>query len=478
MSEKANGAGVAADAPDLKTVELTAIIREIQDRVRARYPVGDVNGIPLPDLLPVIHARDAAQAKVAAIGSVNPRPPGLFNNLIQSLKHAVARSLNWFVRDQVEFNRAALECIETLLTSLSETKRSLEAVAQELERQRETEREAAREVAELKDIRAHWSQWRMSWEEKLAANETQFLRAVADLQAGFAHRSTIMEGNFRDSVRQQHAEFTAALDRRNAEIQQLLWADLEKIRSEYERLIHEELRTVRQRAAAKLAAPPPAAAATPAEEQPAFDYLRFAQRFRGSEDYVRRGLLFYAPHFRGRQSVLDVGCGRGEFLELMRENGITARGIDLSEESVNLCRSKGLEAETADLFVYLDGLAEGSLDGIFCSQVVEHLPPSRLAEFIALARKALVRGGLLAIETPNPECLAIFATHFYLDPTHYRPIPPGLLCFYLEEAGFGRLRVERLAPAIESMPALAELPAGFRDAFFGGLDYAVLAERL
>lgn len=455
---------MAAEAPDRKTVELTAIIREIQDRVRARYPSGDVNGIPLPDLLPVIHARDAAQAKVAAIGSVNPRPPGVINNLIQALKRTVARSLNWFVRDQVEFNRAALECIERLLTSLNETKRALDAVA--------------REAAECKDMRAHWAQWRTSWEEKLAANETQFLRAVADLQTGFVHRSTLMESNLRDTVRQQHADFTSALDRANAEIQRRLWADMERIRVEYERLIHEELRAVRQRAAALLAAPAPPAPVTPVEAQPAFDYLRFAQRFRGSEEYVRRGLMFYLPHFRDRQSVLDIGCGRGEFLELMRENGITARGIDLGEESVNLCRSKGLDAETADLFPYLAGLAEGSVDGIFCSQVVEHLPPARLPEFVALARRALVRGGLLAIETPNPECLAIFSTHFYLDPTHHRPVPPGLLCFYLEEAGFGRLRVERLAPAIESMPALAELPDGFRQAFFGSLDYAVLAERL
>ena len=84
----------------------------------------------------------------------------------------------------------------------------------------------------------------------------------------------------------------------------------------------------------------------------------------------------------------------------------------------------------------------------------------------------------MAIETPNPECLAIFATHFYLDPTHTRPIPAPLLRFYLEEAGFGSVQIERLAPAVESMPALAELPPAFRDAFFGGLDYAIVARKL
>jgi O-antigen chain-terminating methyltransferase len=109
---------------------------------------------------------------------------------------------------------------------------------------------------------------------------------------------------------------------------------------------------------------------------------------------------------------------------------------------------------------------------------VEHLPPERLPNLVNLLAKKMHPGTLLAIETPNPECLAIFATHFYLDPTHTRPIPPALLRFYFEEAGFGNIEVERLSPAVESMPALADLPASVRDAFFGGLDYAIFGRRL
>ncbi len=123
-----------------------------------------------------------------------------------------------------------------------------------------------------------------------------------------------------------------------------------------------------------------------------------------------------------------------------------------------MCRAKGLEAEVADLFDISENLPEASLDGIFCSQVVEHLPPERLPEMIRLCASRLERGGVIAIETPNPECLAIFATHFYLDPTHTRPVPSALLAFYLEEFGIGRIEVRKLAPAVESMPSLAELP--------------------
>jgi SAM-dependent methyltransferase len=176
--------------------------------------------------------------------------------------------------------------------------------------------------------------------------------------------------------------------------------------------------------------------------------------------------------------VLDIGCGRGEFLEVMREAGVPARGIDSSLESIALCREKGLAAEAADLFEYLRGLNEGELDGIFCAQVVEHLPPELLPEMIRLAASRLDRHGVIVIETPNPECLAIFATYFYLDPTHYRPVPDKLLTFYLSEFGVGDLQVRRLEQAVDTMPSLAELPNAFREAFFGGLDYAIIGKKV
>jgi len=97
---------------------------------------------------------------------------------------------------------------------------------------------------------------------------------------------------------------------------------------------------------------------------------------------------------------------------------------------------------------------------------------------IRLAASRLDRGGVLAIETPNPECLAIFASHFYLDPTHTRPVPHALLSFYMEEFGMGSIEVHRRSPAVESMPALASLPEDFRAAFFGGLDYAIIGRKL
>jgi O-antigen chain-terminating methyltransferase len=332
---------------------------------------------------------------------------------------------------------------------------------------------------ELKDIRNHWADWRFEWEHKLQQNEVQFLRSVADLHGGFQHRVTLMDANYRDALRGQHTEFTAALERFSLDIQQRLWADVERIRLDYEHLIYSELKTARQRTAigagSVAAAPRHEAGAVPPL---GFDYGRFAERFRGTEEYVKAGQQFYLPYFRACRNVLDIGCGRGEFLEMMQAAGIPAKGIDLSQESVATCRHKTLDAEVADLFVYLENLPEASLDGIFCSQVVEHLPPERLPEMIRLCASRLQRHGVVAIETPNPECLAIFATHFYLDPTHRRPVPHPLLAFYLDEFGVGRLEVRKLSPAAESMPSVKSLPEEFREAFFGGLDYAILGKKL
>lgn len=462
-------------AENLRTEELAAAIRDIRERVRSRHPSGTLPGnITVPDLMPIVHARDAAEAKVAAIGTVNPRPPGLINSALQTIKKLVARALDWHVREQVEFNRAAMSCVQATLEALAEMNRALSQLAGYVESHAAEFRAEARE---LKDIRDHWAQWRAGWEEKSNRNEVYMLRTISELNASFQHRATLAENEFRQSMREQHARFENALQRASAEIQQRLWADLERIRAHYEKLIYDELRVVRQRAAAAAPAwssPPPPAA----DSVPEIDWLRFADRFRGREDRIRRAQQIYVEYFRGASNVLDIGCGRGEFLERARDAGIAARGVDLSEENVAICRSKGLEAQRSDVFEYLERAPEGSLGGVFCSQMVEHLAPARLPHLIRLIGRTIRRGSAVVFETPNPECLAIFATHFYLDPTHTRPVPAALLAFYLEEAGFGQIDVKYLSPAVESMPALADVPERFRDSFFGGLDYAVFARKL
>jgi 2-polyprenyl-3-methyl-5-hydroxy-6-metoxy-1,4-benzoquinol methylase len=451
---------------DPKGEELAAVIAEIRQRVRARHPNGTVSGdVALPDLTPLLHARDAAEAKVASIGSVNPRPPGLLNSAAQRVKRLVARALDWHVREQVEFNRGVMECVQATIEALTECNRALASLG-----------ELRGEAQQLKDIRLHWVEWRTGWEQKLAATEIQFLRSVAELQASFQHRVTLMDANYREQVKAQHADFEGSLDRATEDIQKRLWGDLLKIRADYEAIIHTELRLLRQRASMAQTVERVVEAAP--LEFAGIDWLRFAERFRGSEESIRERQRIYASRFREHSPVLDLGCGRGEMLEVFREAGIRANGIDLNDDSIALCRTKGLDVEKADLFAYINSVPDSSLRGVVCCQVAEHLPPERLPEIMRALHGKMRVGGLVAMETPNPECLAIFATHFYLDPTHRHPIPPALMSFYLEEAGFGRVEIERLFPAVDTMPSLSGLPEGFRKDFFGGLDYVAFAVKL
>lgn len=466
--------------------QIAAVVAEIRQRVRSRYEK-QVDGVPdfcLPSLIPLGQARDAAAGKVAAIGTVNPRPPGLLNSLAQGVKKLVARALDWHVREQVEFNRAVVDYMDRVLAALDEHNRHL-LLAGRLGREAQKAHEAVRDTAR------HFQEWRTGWEERWNKGEIQLLRSMAELQGAFHHRATLMESSFREQVRAQHADYLGALERNTLQVQKRLWDDLTRLRQEHERTIQTELRLIRQRAQAWLAAQGPAPAQVPAGPGAAaapaavasFDYARFAERFRGDAAYVRDGQKFYLPYFHGRARVLDLGCGRGEFLELMKENGIPARGVDCDAESVALCRQKQLDVEQADLFSFLAGLPADSLDGIFSAQVVEHLPPGRVPELVTLAAQKLEPGGVLAIETPNPECLAIFATNFYLDPTHVRPVPAALLHFLFEENGLGSIEVRQLAPAAEVFPEIAALAgvdglAAFQQRFFGGLDYVIIGRKL
>lgn len=476
--------------------ELQAMVRGIRERVRARFPSGHTGSVQLSlaDLMPLLHARDAAEGKVAAIGTVNPRPGGVVNSLIQIWKKTIARVLDWHVREQVEFNRAAVAYMQAGIDALNEQNRAFTQLVSLLE-QIELKIEAVRreipdhlaphiermgrieeEARQCRDMRTHWSQWREEWVSRQNASEIHQLRTISELTAAYQHRVSVVQAQFQEAMRSQHAGFTDNLTRTALEMEQRYWRDMREIKLEFERLIQNELRVIRQRGLAQ----PPAVTSAAAPEAAAgdIDWLHFADRFRGSVDDIRGRQQRYVDRFRGCGEILDLGCGRGEFLEAMRDTGLKARGLDLSEESVALCRARGLDAEKGDIFTCLAALPPSSVDGIYCSQVVEHLPPGRLPELVKLAARALAKGGLIAIETPNPECLAIFATHFYIDPTHTRPVPPALLAFYLEEAGCGQIEVERLNPAIETMPSVGELPESFRQMFFGGLDYAIFARKL
>lgn len=169
---------------------------------------------------------------------------------------------------------------------------------------------------------------------------------------------------------------------------------------------------------------------------PSDDYVAFEDVFRLSEDVIRDRQRPYLSLLHEREPVLDAGCGRGEFLELLREAGVPARGVDLDPGMVAHARAKGLDVEQADIVEYLQDVAEGSLGVVFAAQVVEHLPYARLLAFLRLGHEALKPGGLLIAETVNPHVPTAFK-NFWFDLTHQHPVFPEVLLTLCRGIGFG-----------------------------------------
>jgi SAM-dependent methyltransferase len=228
----------------------------------------------------------------------------------------------------------------------------------------------------------------------------------------------------------------------------------------------------------------------------AYKYLGFEDQFRGSRDAIRARFESYLPLFAGRPDVLDVGCGRGEFLDLLKARGASARGIDLNHEMAEVCRARGLDVTEADAVGYLSRLPDASLGGIFSAQVVEHLQPGYLLRFLELAFVKLRPGGRLVLETLNPACWIAFFESYIRDITHVWPLHPETLKYLVVASGFSKATIEFRSPVpqqdrLQPIAVAAGADARFADlaeAFnanveklnsriFTYLDYAVIGDK-
>jgi O-antigen chain-terminating methyltransferase len=223
-------------------------------------------------------------------------------------------------------------------------------------------------------------------------------------------------------------------------------------------------------------------------------YVAFEERFRGSSEEIRGRLSDYVPCFRGSAPVVDLGCGRGEFLELLRDAGIDGLGIDGNAEMIGRCRQRGLAAEVGDVIDFVERREPESFGGIFAAQLVEHLPPRLLGEFLESCHRALRPGGRLVLETVNPRSLVALVETFYRDLSHEKPLHPETLDFALRAAGFREVELRYSSPVPERarlLPITEAEAADWRsgastinqnfeklNAFlFGDQDYAAIATK-
>ena len=210
-------------------------------------------------------------------------------------------------------------------------------------------------------------------------------------------------------------------------------------------------------------------------------YSRFELFFRGTRTEIKARLLTYMPFIEPMLTLyphaiaLDLGCGRGEWLELLQEKGFQTLGVDLDEGMLDDCRALNLNVRTQDAISALQGMENESASLVSAFHLIEHIPFETLRLLISEAYRVLKPGGLLIMETPNPENILVGSSNFYLDPTHTRPIPPGLLSFIPRYSGFLNVKVLLL----QESPSLRNVQSPTLLEVFGGAspDYAVIAQK-
>ncbi len=215
-------------------------------------------------------------------------------------------------------------------------------------------------------------------------------------------------------------------------------------------------------------------------------YRALEDRHRGSRALIKNRLRVYLPYIDAAVAlcpappslpapyVLDAGCGRGEWLELLKDHHLPAVGVDTDADMLAACAGLGLAVHHADVLVYLQACPDHSLLALTGFHIAEHLPFAQLQDLFALAWRVLVPGGLLILETPNPENLLVGAANFYIDPTHQRPLPAQLLSFLAEHQGFAPVKLLRL----QEEPRLTQTPAVNLYDVLGNVspDYAIVAQ--
>jgi O-antigen chain-terminating methyltransferase len=305
---------------------------------------------------------------------------------------------------------------------------------------------------------------RFVWRDQSAYNALS-LEAVTALAEAVAAQNALLERLRQDSVVTEQAwgARRAELDRVSREL----------AAGQRRAAVHSARLAALETPGARAAAEPP----RPASAIPFGVYSVFEERFRGASPEVRAKQEVYLEFLRDPPGpVLDVGCGRGEFLRLLSENGIAAAGAEINPLAVAECREAGLAVEEEDALAALARRASGSLGGVVAFQVVEHWTPEATFAFLREARRALSSDGTIILETINVDSLSTWRT-FYLDPSHVRPVPPQALQFLVEAAGFADAQVRYAAPLPpqERLTEETDNNRKLNELLFGPQDYAVIA---
>ena len=425
------------------------------------------------------------------IGGLPPQPPTFRGRVGKVLIELIRRSLFWYTPTIHAFQRA-------VAAAFREQNEATDAVRSELSRRLsliEKENHFLRD--QLHSVKQSLDQWNnlnyrvvrieegLSDQEKLV-NKNEFTEIVNDLQSRISSLSERIGTKSSDVVA--------------AELEEMREALAESIRNsqavdQFTLATRAEMILVERRISALLKQPAPRADSANIPGREAVHpnllsdvvYYDFENLFRGSEQEIKDRVKVHVSRFvdfglgTADMPIVDVGCGRGEWLDVLREQRLLAYGVDGNSSMVATCREKGLAVEEQDGIQHLRSLPDRSVGAVTAFHFIEHLPVGVLLSFIDEVLRVLKPGGVALFETPNPDNVLVGSATFYLDPTHQRPIPGALLKFFMQSRGFGSIEVQPLHPyPPEFLLDESTCPAAriINERLFGCQDYCLWASKI
>jgi len=405
--------------------------------------------------------------------------------------------------------RAHAEEVSEVLDKQSESSKALERLVEEARRQTDllVQEQSAQLAAIAKDIEVRSEELRVQLAARLDDENAQRARDVETLGDQMREATTRWQENlagFETRLRQWELALRlkeAQLNQADSSQREQLELTSKNLKREVERVFEkqqqvstelvlqgERLATLLAEARKRLPAPFDEAQlrAIAKEEDHKLDafYASFDEQFRGSREEIKHRLKTYLPIIVQQgigtelMPLLDVGCGRGEWLELLGEEHLQASGVDSNRILVEWCRDRGLEVKEAELINYLHQIPDASLGAVTGFHIIEHLAIETLVEFLNQCVRVVKPGGVVIFETPNPQNVLVGSCNFYFDPTHRNPLPSQVTKFLLESRGFVRVEVLNLNPSDDTpVDENSELARRFNKYFYGPMDYAVVGYR-
>jgi SAM-dependent methyltransferase len=482
-------------------------VQEIMAEVRARIekraaPLGPPPRSPSVDWVRLEGCIKALESASSRIGELPPQPPTFRGRIGSFIVKLVRRALFWYTPQVLEFQIATTRVIEEVIAAIKmavETGqrrwRAMEALSEQLvELRAETERLRDEIGVASEQIESQFESRRTT--ESRLTDVTQALNALRDkLDSEVASRAAALGSlNTRlDSEIANRETFSRDTNTRSESI-------AAEMRETEVRLLHLRAEVINQNRRISILLeesrkrlPEPFNETQllnmAAEEKHALDamYVSFEDRFRGTRAEIKESFRIYLPYLKGRtigtkqMPVVDIGCGRGEWLELLRENELEARGVDLNHLLLTQCKEMGLEVIEDDAMRYLRNLSDSSVGAVTGFHIIEHLPIDILVKVIDETVRVLKPGGIAIFETPNPGNVLVGTHNFYLDFTHRNPLPSQTVQFLLEARGLCDVQILDLHPYPKSLQLKddgTEVTKRFNEYFYGAQDYAVIGRRI